>query len=95
LGKRSGADGGHHPHSTDEAASEHFKRGHHVAPLYENQSSFATFMQKKGDVIARLMEEKGVNEVTCEENFSFKSHEWTSIRDKHRKVGGKHTKNLK
>jgi len=41
------------------------------------------------------MEEKGVNEVTCEENFSFKSQEWTSKRDKHRKVGGKHTKNLK
>jgi hypothetical protein len=40
---------------------------------YEPQSSFANFMNKKGDIISRFMQEKGVSEYTCEEHFSFKS----------------------
>jgi hypothetical protein len=37
-------------------------------------------MHKKGDTINRLMEEKGVNQELCEENFSFKSKEWVEKR---------------
>jgi|LauGreDrversion4_2_1035121.scaffolds.fasta_scaffold157563_1 hypothetical protein len=33
-------------------------------------------MNKKGDVIARLMEEKGVTEEVHQEHFTFKSAEW-------------------
>ena len=33
-------------------------------------------MNKKGDVIARLMEEKGVTEEVNHEQFSFKNPEW-------------------
>ena len=43
---------------------------------YEPQSSFSNFMNKKGDVIARLMEEKGVTEEVHQEHFTFKSAEW-------------------
>ena len=48
--------------------------GHQVGkrPHYEPQSSFANFMNKKGDIITRFMQEKGVTEYSCEERFSFK-----------------------
>jgi len=56
-------------------------------------------MNKKGDIIARFMQEKGVTEYTLEENFSFKAHEWVEKKREHNRRGGgpvgKHTKNLK
>ena len=65
--------------------------------FFEHQSSFATFMIKKGDIISRLKEEKGVDEETCEENINFKSEEWVAMRDKGKRGGAasKYTKNLK
>ena len=45
------------------------------------------------------MQEKGVTEYTCKENFNFKSQEWVEKNKDHQKKGGgpigKHTKNLK
>jgi hypothetical protein len=54
-------------------------------------------MQKKSDVIARLMQEKGVSEEACEEHFAFKSQEWVDKRESGKRGGAasKHTKNLK
>lgn len=55
-------------------------------------------MSKKGDIIARFMEEKGVTEYNIEENFNFKEPEWVEKKREHSKRAGpvgKHTKNLK
>jgi|LauGreDrversion4_2_1035121.scaffolds.fasta_scaffold201090_2 hypothetical protein len=48
----------------------------------EHQSSFANFMNKKGDTITRLLEEKGVSEENESEHFAFKSDEWNLKREK-------------
>jgi hypothetical protein len=40
-------------------------------------------MHKKGDIIGRFMQEKGVTEYTCEENFNFKSQEWVEKNKDH------------
>ena len=55
--------------------------------VFENQSSFATFMQKKGDVIQQLLDEKSA--------FFFKNEEWVEKKEKMKKHQSKHTKNLK
>ena len=44
-------------------------------------------MQKKGDTINRLLEEK--------EEHKFKAAEWLEKKDKHKRVVSKHVKNLK
>ena len=38
-------------------------------------------MNKKGDVMARLLEEKGVTEETLHEHFTFKNPEWVAKRE--------------
>ena len=55
--------------------------------MYENQSSFANFMVKKGDVINQLLEEK--------EYHPFKCQEWVEKKERMKKTASKHTKNLK
>ena len=57
-------------------------------------------MSKKGDIITRFMQEKGVTEYNLEEHFTFKSPEWVEKKREHTRRGGggpigKHTKNLK
>ncbi|CDW76879.1 UNKNOWN [Stylonychia lemnae] len=54
---------------------------------YENQSSFANFMVKKGAIIDQLLEEKS--------EFIFKSPEWLEKKEKQKRFTAKHTKNLK
>jgi len=55
--------------------------------FYEHQSSFASFMTKKGDVVNRLIEEK--------DNYRFKSPQWLAKREKGKKLTAKQIKNLK
>jgi hypothetical protein len=70
---------------------------------YEPQSSFANFMNKKGDVIQRMLQEKGINEIDDEppyhEHFSFKCPNYVHSKRESstgkRVAGGKHIKNLK
>ena len=69
---------------------------------YEPQSSFGNFMSKKGEVMSRMMMEKGINEMDeppYHEHYSFKCpnyvHSKREAATGKRVAGGKHIKNLK